>query len=129
MFDWKSPAEWKRVFRYYQAGIVNTAFGYGLFAALVYFGLNLYIAQIISHILGMLFNYLTYSRYAFADHSARVSRYILSYAVNYMFSLGALYAFSRFIASPYAAGLLATVLVSAINYLVLRKLVFTEKTT
>lgn len=126
MFDWKSSTEWKRIFRYYQAGIVNTAFGYGLFAILVYFGLNIYVAQIVSHILGMAFNYLTYSRYAFADHSANMARYILSYAVNYLLGLVSLFALSHFIASPYVAGLLATVIVSAINYLVLRKLVFME---
>lgn len=128
MFDWKSPGEWKRVFRYYQAGIVNTAFGYGLFALLVYLGVNIYLAQIVSHVLGMAFNYLTYSRYAFADHRANMTRFVLSYAVNYLLGLGSLYALSQFVASPYAAGLLSTVFVSAINYLVLRKLVFTEKT-
>lgn len=126
MFDWKSPAEWKRVWRYYQAGIVNTLFGYGLFAVMVALGMNMYLAQIASHLMGMTFNYFTYSRYAFADRSASKYRFVLSYALNYLIGVALLALLSRAFPSPYVAGLLSTILVSAINYLFLRNLVFRE---
>lgn len=125
MLDWKSPAEWKRLFRYYQAGIVNTAFGYGLFALFIWLGMNMYVAQIVSHVAGVAFNYLTYSRYAFRDHDANLKRFILSYGVNYLLSVACLAAATHVIASPYVAGLIATIFVSAVNYLVLKRLVFT----
>ena len=44
-----SRASLGQLWRYYQAGIVNTAFGYGLYAAFVAAGLNMYVAQIVAH--------------------------------------------------------------------------------
>ena len=124
MFDWRSIAEWKELWRYYQAGIVNTAFGYGLYALFVAVGLNMYIAQITAHVLGVIFNYFTYSRYAFAKRQGSLSRFILSYALNYLLAVGFLWLASRAFNSPYLAGLIATLAVSIINFFLLRKLVF-----
>ena len=115
----------ERLWRYYQAGIINTAFGYGLFALLVAIGLNMYLAQAIAHVLGVTFNYFTYSRHAFHDSDVSKGRFILSYAANYLLGLAALWAASHYIASPYLAGLVAVVVVSLINYLILRHWVFT----
>ena len=115
----------ERLWRYYQAGIVNTAFGYGLYAALVAIGLNMYLAQIIAHVLGVAFNYFTYSRHAFSDSEVSKSRFVLSYALNYLLGLGSLWSASHVIASPYLAGFVSVVFVSAVNYLVLRHWVFT----
>lgn len=117
----------RRLWRYYQAGIVNTAFGYGLFALFVALGLNMYVAQIASHLLGMAFNYFTYSRHAFHDSDVSKSRFIASYAVNYLLGLGALWAVSQAVASPYLAGFIAVGIVSLINYFILKHWVFTAR--
>lgn len=124
MFDWRSPSEWRRVWRYYQAGVVNTLFGFGLYALLVAIGINMYVAQAVAHVLGVAFNYFTYSRYAFADSSAPKSRFILSYVVNYLLGLGSLAAAAQLIPSPYISGILSIIFVSAVNYIILRRLVF-----
>ena len=117
----------ERLWRYYQAGIVNTAFGYGLYALFVALGLNMYLAQFVAHVLGMAFNYVTYSRHAFHDLDVSKSRFVASYAVNYLLGLGALWAISQVVASPYLAGLIAVGIVSLINYFILRHWVFTER--
>jgi len=117
----------RRLWRYYQAGIVNTAFGYGLFALFVALGLNMYVAQIASHLLGMAFNYFTYSRHAFHDSDVSKSRFIASYAVNYLLGLCALWAVSQAVASPYLAGFIAVAIVSLINYFILKHWVFTAR--
>ena len=114
----------ERLWRYYQAGIVNTAFGYGMYALFVALGVNMYLAQIAAHVLGVAFNYFTYSRHAFHDSQASKLRFILSYAVNYLFGLAALYVAAQFVASPYLAGFIAIVVVSLINYFILRHWVF-----
>lgn len=116
-----------RLWRYYQAGIVNTAFGYGLYALFVALGFDMYLAQIVAHLLGMTFNYFTYSRHAFHDSDVSKSRFVMSYAINYLLGLAALWAASQFIASPYLAGLLAVVVVSLVNYLILKSWVFTVR--
>ena len=117
----------RRLWRYYQAGIVNTAFGYGLFALFVALGLNMYVAQIASHLVGMAFNYFTYSRHAFHDSDVSKSRFIASYAVNYLLGLGALWAISHVVASPYLAGFIAVGIVSLVNYFILKHWVFTAR--
>ena len=117
----------ERLWRYYQAGIVNTGFGYGLYAVFVALGLNMYLAQIIAHLMGMTFNYFTYSRHAFHDSDVSKGRFILSYAVNYLLGLAALWAASQAIASPYLAGFVAVVVVSLINYVILKNWVFTAR--
>lgn len=115
-----------RLVRYYITGVVNTAFGYGMFAAMIAAGTPLFAAQLVSHCLGVAFNYVTFSRFAFRSRRASKARFALSYAVNYLISLVLLYAVSHVLTSPYAAGLVTTLTVSMLNYFVLRRLVFHE---
>jgi putative flippase GtrA len=115
---------WRQLLRYYQAGIANSVFGYGLYALLVAATLNPYAAQAIAHVAGMVFNWFTYSRHAFAEVQGSRLRFIVSYAVNYLFSLVALKLFTMAGLNPYAAGLISLIIVSLINYFVLARLVF-----
>jgi putative flippase GtrA len=112
------------IVRYYQAGIVNTLFGVGAYSALVWAGLGIYPAQAVSHVAGMGFNYLTYSRHVFRDAGPAKTRFVLSYAVNYVASLATLAVVSRFIDNPYVAGILAAFIVSVVNFFALKFVVF-----
>lgn len=118
------PAELIVLWRYYQAGIVNTIVGYGLFVGFVAIGCNAYFAQLIAHVLGTIFNYLTYSRYAFRGFSSDKFRFFVSYVFNYMIGLFCLMAGTKVFSSPYVAGLSAILLSSLINFFVLRRFVF-----
>ena len=113
--------------RYYQAGIVNAAFGFGCYAFLVWGGVNIFAAQLFAHLLGMAFNYANYSRHVFRDAAPSKVRFVLSYAVNYVVGLACLALIARFIASPYLVGLLALIATSFINYFALKHLVFVRK--
>jgi putative flippase GtrA len=104
--------------------VINTLFGFGLYALFVWLGLNIYVAQIVAHILGVIFNYFSYSRYTFSDMTASKFAFFLSYVVNYLLSLASLALCAQVIASPYVAGLLSGVIVSLINFFVLKRLVF-----
>ncbi|MCB4861143.1 GtrA family protein [Sphingobium sp. PNB] len=114
-----------RVWRYYKVGVINTLFGYGIYALLLLIGLNMYVAQIIGHITGIAFNYFTYSRHVFHDLTASKFRFILSYTLNYAVGLVFLALSAIILSSPYLAGLSAMILTSIINFVVLRKYVFT----
>lgn len=127
MFDWRSINEWKNLWRYYQAGIVNMLFGFSLFAIFVRLEMNIYLAQICSHVLGVVFNYFTYSRYTFAGNDGSKLRFALSYVGNYLLGLATLAGLVIFISSPYLAGLISTLLVSVVNYFVLKRLVFSRR--
>ncbi len=117
-------ARWQQIIRYYQAGVVNLAFGYGLYAGLVALGVSAYPAQAIAHVLGMGFNYFTYSRHVFRDSGPAKLRFVISYAVNYVLSVASLAALKQVIDNDYLAGLLAAVIVSVINFAALKYLVF-----
>lgn len=110
--------------RYLKVGLVNTAFGYGLYAALVAAGLQMYLAQATGHVIAVAFNYVTYSRHVFTGTQPAKARFIASYGLNYLVSLASLAAAAALIPSPYLAGVLAIVITAAINFVVLRRFVF-----
>lgn len=110
--------------RFYQAAVVNTCFGISVYFLLVYVGLNLFVAQAISFVLGVAFNYFTYSRHAFRNYESSLTRFLASYLFYYVVSLGVLAAFSKVFASPYVAGIATTVFMSVMNYFVLKIFVF-----
>ena len=116
-----------QLIRFYQAAAINTLFGFGVFALLIWLGVNLYVAQVIAQVLGVSFNYLTYSRHVFRDRDASKGSFVLAYAGNYLVNLALLAAFAQVIRSPYVAGLAATIAASLINYLALRSLVFRRR--
>lgn len=113
--------------RFYQAAAINTVFGFGVYALMIHFGVNRYVAQISAQILGIIFNYFTYSRHVFQDRQASKWSFLLAYAFNYLINLVLLATFVRFVHSDYAAGLAATICASLLNYLALRSLVFRRR--
>jgi putative flippase GtrA len=118
---------WERlreIVRFYQAAIINTAFGISAYALLVWLGLNIYVAQAVAQVMGMTFNYFTYSRHVFRGTEPAKLRFAISYAVYYVVALAALAALAQFITSPYAAGIGAALIASLLNYFVLKHLVF-----
>jgi putative flippase GtrA len=117
----------RRLMRYYGAGVVNTLVGYGLYAGFVALGLNIYVAQALGHVLGMAFNYFSYSRFAFRDEQGSKTRFIGSYAVNYVLGAALLFLAVRIIPNPYLGGLLSTLVLSVINYFILSRFVFRVK--
>ena len=117
---------WALLVRYYQAGIVNAAVGYGLYAGFVRLGLNLYVAQIVAHVLGTAFNYVSYSRHAFRGAAPAKLRFAIAYAANYFVSLATLAGARAFVHSPYLAGFISLGCASLINFFVLKHVVFTK---
>lgn len=113
-----------RLIRYYQAAVVNTLFGFGLYALLVAGGLNMFVAQAVGFVCGVTFNFFTYSRHAFKDQQGSKRAFVVAYGVNYLVNVALLAGFSMFIRSPYLAGLTATLIASLINFFVLRGMVF-----
>jgi len=115
------------IVRYLVAGLANTAFGYGLYAGLIWLGLDRYAAQALGYVLGTGFNYLTYSRHVFTNAEPARLRFVASYAVNYLVNLAGLRLVSSFVSNAYLAGGMTTLAVVALNYLVLKRLVFRSK--
>ena len=116
-----------QLWRFLKVGVLNTLFGYALYAMLVAIGLQMFVAQIVGTVIAVAFNYVTYSRHVF--HAAPTSRvrFLMSYALNYLVSLAALALAVIVVPSPYLAGLLAMLFTAAINFVVLRRFVFVSR--
>lgn len=68
-------------------GIVNTVFGYAVFAALSLSGLSPQLALIISFIVGVAWNFMTHARLVFDTKGfGRLPFYLLSYMAVYIFN-------------------------------------------
>lgn len=117
---------WQQIMRYYQAGVLNLGFGYLLYALFVYLGMNPFLAQAVAHVCGTGFNYVTYSRHVFRDSAPAKTRFLASYAVNYLLGVAILAGLRLVIESPYIAGGLTALLVSVINFIMLKFLVFSR---
>ena len=124
MFRSLTPSRLVEIIRYYQAGLINMAFGLGAYALLVWLGVNMFAAQAIAHVAGVAFNYLTYSRHVFRDTAPAKTRFVASYAVNYVISVVTLALVAMVIASAQLAGLVTVLLVSVANYFILSRFVF-----
>ena len=112
--------------RFYQAAAVNAAFGFGLYSVFVYAGMNMFVAQIVGHCIGVVFNYFTYSRHAFRGAAPAKLRFLGAYAINYVVGLVALLLTSSFIPSPYLAMAVAIVIATIINFVALKYGVFVK---
>ncbi len=113
-----------RLARYYGVAAINTVWGYGVYAGLVALGLNLFVAQIVAHVIGVTFNYFSYTLGVFQRPPQSKAAYIMAYGVNYAVSAGFLALFHLTGLSPYLSGLAALVCSSLLNFLVLSRLVF-----
>lgn len=118
------PVHAGQLWRYLKAGLVNTVFGYALYALLLALGLRMFVAQIVATIIAISFNYFSYSRYVFAGQRPAKLRFLLSYGSNYLIGLAALTVSAAIVPSAYLAGLLAMLTAAAVNFVVLRHYVF-----
>jgi putative flippase GtrA len=118
---------WGQLWRFYQAAAVNTAFGFGLYAILITFGLNPFVAQAISFVCGVTFNYFTYSRHVFREGQPAKMRFIISYGFNYLLNVGLLIITKGYVANDYAAGAIVVLIASLLNYFALKHLVFKKQ--
>ena len=72
-------------FKYLVVGGVNTLFGYSVFAICLFFGFHYSLAVLVATILGVLFNFQSYGRLVFQNHSwVLLVRFILVYTIIYL---------------------------------------------
>lgn len=74
---------------YILAGLVNTLFGYGAYFILVYINIPAPLALATSTVLGILFNYVNFSKTVFKSQRTNIGliKYILSYVIIYVINV------------------------------------------
>ena len=110
----------KRFIKFLFVGLVNTGFGYGVYALLVIFGTPPQIALLLSFVIGVLWNYLTTARFVFeVSGFGRLPAYGLCYVVIYGLNAGTLqWALNTGIA-PLLAQAILTPIVAVISFVLL----------
>jgi putative flippase GtrA len=73
-------------------GLLNTLFGYSIFAFFLWIGVHFTISALISTIAGILFNFTTFGRIVFKNKSySNIPKFVFIYALNYFLGVGVLY--------------------------------------
>jgi len=114
-----------KFFRFVVVGVVNTIFGYSLFALLIYLKFHYSIAVLISTIIGVLFNFKTTSRIVFKnDKNHLLFKFILVYVFTYFLNIGLIKLLIYTKLSMYLIGAICIVLMSVISFLLNKVFVF-----
>lgn len=114
--------------RYLMVGLLNTAFGYGMFYLLLLVGLPPEIALFCATALGVLFNFMTASRLVFRERGWRfLLPFVGVYLLVYLLNAGLLrLLISAGFSAAVAQGLLFAPFV-LVTYVLLKRLVYTRK--
>ena len=117
-------AELRRFVRFLCVGLLNTGFGYLLFAAFVLLGLGSGLALAGATVIGVAFNFLTTGRLVFdsRDHR-RLPRYLGVYMVQFLINWAGLRGLEQAM-SPLLAQLILVGPMAVLTYLLMARLVF-----
>jgi putative flippase GtrA len=117
----------RRFVRFLAVGLLNTAFGYLVFAAGVLSGLAPAAALLAATLIGVGFNFATTGRLVFASRDTRrLPRFVLCYALAYVLNAGALHGLAALGVPPLAGQLLLLPPVVVLTFLAMRLFVFRE---
>jgi len=109
-------------------GILNTLVGYILFSIFFYIIDNYFIALFIAYILGVLFNFKTYSKYVFTNSDKQIFiNFILIYMGIFLFNNFILYIVNElFNINYYISQFVAIIIVTPILYILNVRYVFID---
>lgn len=114
-----------RLARFLVVGVVNTAFGYGVFFTLLRVGLAPTLALAAATVVGVAFNFVTTGRIVFANSDVtRMWRFVLVYAIVFVVNAGLLEGAARLGVTPALAQALLLAPCVALSYWLNRTLVF-----
>jgi putative flippase GtrA len=111
--------------KYVVVGGVNTVFGYGIFALLIYFGFAYPVALFIATVLGIAFNFKSTGIFVFRSHDNKlIFRFVAVYFLIYLINLIGLKILSEEgLGMYYAAGIMLPIM-ALVGFIANKKLVF-----
>ena len=112
-------------YKYLLIGGVNTVFGYCVFAFLLFFGIHYSLAVLVATILGILFNFQTYGRFVFKDHSWNLlGIFVFVYTIIYLVNITLLLVFDLFVSNLYISGAMTTPVIAYLGYILNKRYVW-----
>ena len=115
-----------RFLRYLATGVINTCFGYAVYALLIWIGINYFIAAPASFVLGTLFNYFSnrYLVFFYKGHISSLLRFCVVYGFLLVVNLALIAALVAVGMSELVAGALAVPPHAFLGYVLLKRFVF-----
>jgi len=111
----------KQIVSFILVGIVNTIFGYSIYALFIYFGLNYVTAVLFATMVGILFNFKTIGKYVFnSNKNTLLLKFFLVYIVVFLLNIGIIKLLKPLGYSDYISGAFA-IIPSAVLSFVLNK--------
>ena len=113
--------------RYLLIGVLNTAFGYTVFALLTYSGLHYPLAMFFATIAGIFFNFRTFGRFVFGQTDWRlIWRFFAVYGILYGVNVGCVFVLLKYINNIYLANAVALVFIASLGFVLNRSLVYAK---
>ncbi len=114
-----------RFIRFLIVGGINTAFGYGIFALLIFLKVHYAIAALLATILGVLFNFKTTGRLVFGSKdNGLIFKFVGVYAIIYAINTATLGVFNFFKVYMYLAGAVMILPMAMVAFVLNKSLVF-----
>ncbi|HBA61365.1 MAG TPA: polysaccharide biosynthesis protein GtrA [Elusimicrobia bacterium] len=114
--------------RFIAVGVLNTIFGYSLFALLIFVGLHYALAALVGQVLGVLFNFKTTGRLVFGSRdNSLLLRFLGVYSFTYVVNVFALKGLKGLGWNMYLAGAAMLLPMAIIAFLLNKRLVFMAK--
>lgn len=116
--------ETRRIALFLTAGLINTAFGYGVYASAVWAGLAPSLAVVVSTIAGVAFNYRTLGAVFAARGLARLPHFVAAHMFLAPLNMAVLHLARAAGADPYLGEVAALFVATPASYLIMRWIVF-----
>lgn len=114
-----------RFIRFLIIGGINTAFGYGVFALLIFLKVHYAVAALLSTIFGVLFNFKTTGTLVFESKDNRlIFKFVGVYAIIYAINTASLKVFNFYRVDMYLAGALMILPMAMVAFVLNKRLVF-----
>jgi putative flippase GtrA len=114
-----------RLFRFVIVGVLNTAFGYLIYACLLWVGFNYAAAAALGTILAVLFNFKSTGRWVFGSNDNRLLiKFIGVYVIVYIVNVIGLWLLTSSGLSAYTAGLVTLLPGALLSFLLNKTFVF-----
>jgi putative flippase GtrA len=106
-------------------GTVNTAFGYSVFALLIFFGLHYSIALFCATVAGIFFNFQTFGFLVFRKRDWRlIWKFLAVYGVLYFVNVFLVFLVLFFLHNIYVANAIAIIFIAGLGYFLNRRFVY-----
>lgn len=121
-------AKYGQFFLFILVGVINTIFGYSIFALLTFFGVHYVLAVFFATCLGVLFNFKTIGAVVFKSRNNKLLiRFIGVYVVQYVANIALIKLLLSLSINIYAAGAISTFVTAILSYNLNKYFVFARR--